>query len=794
VSTVKRDISMSIIADTRRYQAEMAKIPGMTDKAAAKAAERMVKQEQKRISTEEKLRKKAAKDQETLAKDTASKTAAAMKGAATAIAAGFTAAAAAGVGLITLGQDIADTRNELTDLSVETGISADTLAALRFGAQATGKELGDVAGAMAAFSQRMVAANRDGGTLAMIFDGLNIELENVDGTMRGTDEVFRETIKTLSSVESKTLRNAAAADLFGDAGGKLINITKTLGGDLDLYADAVDTVGLSMDEGAQESEDFQRAMATLGLIMDGIKGTVGPLALAFSKGLAASLMLTKVTAMLAHSGLVGYAAVFLKIKDGIEKGAIPSLKELETTMRESVEHSNKAIKKEVDAFRVLIGAVKTTGDEVGNLEGLLEQLSRSKNKDAKATAAASSAEKTAADVAKQLTKARRDALDPQVRLVQAFTQERRQLLGLVDAGADAAQVQELIALKSAAMEKQFQKAGVELEKKRLEEMAKAGEVAQKVSDELTQAKIDQLEPTARLTAEHEREVAALEATIAKGADAAQVAELQAIKAAELQKAISNIEFEEYQKKQDETKEKNKELAVSFANLIDNMGQNLGIAAGFAELALDDYSNKATKAASRSDKLRSKIKDLRKSMTDASKEERAEIASTIEDKEDELEQAEKRKKRQSKLARQAFREVKALRIAETTISGAAAAIRAVAELGFIGGAGLIAAGGIAATTALNIATIKRQKAPKFHQGGMVEPDETPAILRRGEAVLSERATQRLGRQTIERLNRDEPLGAVNIYLGDDLLRSQRLTRAPRGGTHTAVGARSPYLGR
>ncbi len=786
---------MSIIADTRRYQAEMAKIPGMTDKAAAKAAERMVKQEQKRIAKEERLREQAAKKQAALSKQTAGSIAASMRGAAGAIAAGFGAAAVVGKAILSLGQDIADTANELSDMSVETGISADTLAALRFGANAAGKDLGNLTSGLSQFSKRIVQAERGTGTLAQIFDGLGVKLrDDVSGELRSADDVFRQTVQALASVEDETVRTAAAMELFGRSGGQLVNVTQVLGGDFDLFAEAVGTAGLNMDESAEDAAKFQRSMATMSVMIDGVKAKVLPLALAFSDGLAASLMLTKVTAMLAHSGLVGYAAVFLKIKDGIEEGAIPSLEELKTTMRESVEHSNKAIKKEVDAFRVLIGAVEGAGGSVGDLSGLLDELTKSKNKDAKATAAASAAEKTAADVAKQLTKARLDALDPQIRLVQAFNQERRELLGLVDAGADAAQVQELIALKSAAMEKQFQKAGVELEKKRLEEMAKAGEVAQKVSDELTQAKIDQLEPTARLTAEHEREVAALEATIAKGADAAQVAELQAIKAEELQKAIADIEFEEYQKKQDETKEKNKELAVSFANLIDNMGQNLGIAAGFAELALDDYSTKATKAASRSDKLRSEIKDLRKSMTDASKEERAEIANTIEDKEDELELAEKRKKKQSKLARRAFREVKAMRIAETTISGAAAAIRAVAELGFIGGAGLIAAGSIAATTALNIATIKRQKAPKFHQGGMVEPDETPAILRRGEAVLSERATQRLGRQTIEALNRDEPLGAVNIYLGDDLLRSQRLTRAPRGGTHTAVGARSPYLGR
>ena len=736
MATESRDISMSIIADTRRYQAELAKIPGYTDKAAAKAAERMVKQEQRRIKDEERIRRKAAKDQEKLAKETADKTAAAYQAAAGAIAAGFATAAAAGTGLLALGQDVADARNELSDLSVETGISAETLAALRFGANAAGKDLSNLTSGIGQFAKRMAQAERAGGTLGQVFAGLGVELRNTDGSLRGTDEVFRQTVQALASVEDETTRTAAAMELFGKSGGQLVNVTQVLGGDFDLFAGAVEEVGIGMKGGAEEAAEFQRAMAVLSQVMDGIKATVGGVALSFAQGLAGAIQLTKVTLMTSLAGWYGYAGVLGELAEGIRNRTIPSLEELKQAGVDAARPLIEETRAEVDAFRALIGSVETAKVEVGDLSGLLDSLTTKQGKNTGATKAAADAEKVAAGVSKDLAKARLDALDPQTRLVVAFNEERRELLALVDAGADAAEVQELIALKGAAMEEQFRKTDAAASKMALEKAL--------------------VEP---------------------------LAELEAL-GPQIQAA-----FDQLQAEFEESKRKAAELRDQMVNL---MTTGLGVAAGFGELAIDKFGEAATRAGTRADKLKAEIEQLRDSMHDASEQERADIAETIEDREEELKAARARRREANKDARETFKSVKAMRISETIISGAAAGIRAVAELGPI--AGGVAAAAIAADTTLAVAQIKNQKPPKFHTGGMIEPDEQPAILRRGEAVLSERATQRLGRRTIEALNRDEPLGAVNIYLGDDLLRSQRLTRAPRGGMHTAIGARSPYLGR
>tara|TARA_B100001094_G_scaffold275568_1_gene283188 strand:+ start:86 stop:2008 length:1923 start_codon:yes stop_codon:yes gene_type:complete len=247
--------------------------------------------------------------------------------------------------------------------------------------------------------------------------------------------------------------------------------------------------------------------------------------------------------------------------------------------------------------------------------------------------------------------------------------------------------------------------------------------------------------------------------------------------------------EELKKKQDEAKEKLKENMLALADL---QAVAVGAIATFSQMRFEETRDGATEAVANVDQLKGEIESLEATLETASATERREIQATINARQDDLDEAEHQAKQAKKRARSAFREMKGLRIAEALVNGAAAAVRAVAELGPVAGA--IAATSIGIMTGVQVAQIKAQKPPKFHDGGMVQPDEVVSVLRRGEAVLNERAAQRLGKQAIQSLNRDEPLGAVNIYLGEDLLRSQRLTRSGRSGAHSAIGARSPYVGR
>jgi hypothetical protein len=113
-------------------------------------------------------------------------------------------------------------------------------------------------------------------------------------------------------------------------------------------------------------------------------------------------------------------------------------------------------------------------------------------------------------------------------------------------------------------------------------------------------------------------------------------------------------------------------------------------------------------------------------------------------------AEARAKVEKKSAKEAFETSKAVAIAQAVVAGATAIVQSFAQLGPIGGA--IAAAGIVATTAAEIALIDSTK-PAFHAGGMY-PDEGNARLLGGEPVLNRQAASRLG------LDTQGAVGAVN----------------------------------
>jgi hypothetical protein len=151
------------------------------------------------------------------------------------------------------------------------------------------------------------------------------------------------------------------------------------------------------------------------------------------------------------------------------------------------------------------------------------------------------------------------------------------------------------------------------------------------------------------------------------------------------------------------------------------------------------------------------------------------------------------KRDKELAMRQFKVAKAAGMAQALINGAVAVTRALATLGPI--LGPVAAAGIAATTAAQVATIAAQK-PAFDRGGMIQggaamADQVTINALPGEAVLSRGAVRDLGGQSgVDRLNRGNATGQsvvmVPVYkhfgrfVQDELQRSSVLQGAMLAG--------------
>lgn len=156
------------------------------------------------------------------------------------------------------------------------------------------------------------------------------------------------------------------------------------------------------------------------------------------------------------------------------------------------------------------------------------------------------------------------------------------------------------------------------------------------------------------------------------------------------------------------------------------------------------------------------------------------------------------------ARRSFNVAKGLNIADALMSTQAGAARALKDYPFPASAAI--AGLVAAAGAVRVGMISAQQ-PSFDVGGVVGgggivgapmPDQQPARLLAGEAVLNRTAAASLGAEGVRALNRGEDMAprvvVVDAYrhfdrfMGDELGRGGRLTRALDGQREYPIGQR------
>lgn len=146
---------------------------------------------------------------------------------------------------------------------------------------------------------------------------------------------------------------------------------------------------------------------------------------------------------------------------------------------------------------------------------------------------------------------------------------------------------------------------------------------------------------------------------------------------------------------------------------------------------------------------------------------ASLASSVSSVADSVEQAAERQGESAKkTALTAFRVSQGAAIASTIVTTAEAAMRAYSDALALGPAGLalapFAAGAAAAVGAAQVAAIATQAPPSFHAG--LAPDETPAVLTRGEGVLTPRGVRALGgSDSVRNLNRGESPSSQQVVV-------------------------------
>lgn len=257
--TVSRDVRLNVIAETKRYQQEMAKIPGVTQREAARAAVKWEKELTKAAVASAKAQEKAAKEAAKAWEDF---------GTVAAVQLSVDALKASAQAVFEYTQDIMALRAEQINLSEATGIGLDTLAGIEVAAERAGIPVEQVTGAFEDFGEVLFDAANGSGRAKEALELLGFTNEDLNAGLKDTDAALRRAIEGMVAIEDQGKRNAVAQQLFGDAGNRLNAILGD--GTLEDYIAVAEELGLVLDEEAvANTKAWTAATAELNQVVRG---------------------------------------------------------------------------------------------------------------------------------------------------------------------------------------------------------------------------------------------------------------------------------------------------------------------------------------------------------------------------------------------------------------------------------------------------------------------------------------------------------------------------------------------
>lgn len=257
--TTARDIRLSVIGEVRQYQAEMAKIPGITQREAARASALFARESTKAQAESAKAAIKAAGQAGSAWRDVgtligSSLSADAIKGAAR--------------GVYDFVGATMEARTEIIAFSKATSIGTDTLAGLQVAADRGGVSFEEIVGGVEDFGERLFDFSQGAGGAKEALELLGFTTEEIEGRMGDVDGVFRDVVDRMSRMEDGALKNTVAQQLFSDAGNRLNAVFAD--STLEDHIALAERYGTVLDEDAiAATEEWNRAIADFSGVMAG---------------------------------------------------------------------------------------------------------------------------------------------------------------------------------------------------------------------------------------------------------------------------------------------------------------------------------------------------------------------------------------------------------------------------------------------------------------------------------------------------------------------------------------------
>ena len=177
--------------------------------------------------------------------------------------------AASGAAIIAFGQKMADLANQMSDASTKTGLTTDTLQGLKLAAEGSGLSFSNLENGLVRFQSSIAQAVEGTGRSADAFKALGIDVHNSQGELKSADQLFTQVTNRLGELENITMRNSLAMDLFGQRAGPALAQSGALQ-NMRAFKEFASEFGVNMKDAGEEAARFQRAMAEIKLVLEGV--------------------------------------------------------------------------------------------------------------------------------------------------------------------------------------------------------------------------------------------------------------------------------------------------------------------------------------------------------------------------------------------------------------------------------------------------------------------------------------------------------------------------------------------
>lgn len=187
---------------------------------------------------------------------------------------GVALTAAAGIAATAIKSAI-DRADELSKAAQKIGITTEALSALSYAAQLADVDLATLQGGLARLTKFQNEAAKGTEANVDLFKTLGIEFKNLDGTLRNSEDVFRDFANVFQTLPDGATKTALALEVFGKSGANLIPLLNSGAQGLDDMRERAEALGIVIDtETGKAAEEFNDQLEDLKLAATGLATAV----------------------------------------------------------------------------------------------------------------------------------------------------------------------------------------------------------------------------------------------------------------------------------------------------------------------------------------------------------------------------------------------------------------------------------------------------------------------------------------------------------------------------------------